>query len=214
MSDAANASILRNGRPAWAMPHSAHDRLIRRMRQFLPVGIGVLVILMLFAPLLTTTDLSFVLAKDRVDVASERLRVTAATYRGEDSNGRPFELHAKSAVQVSSRDPIVQLSGLSGQMGLANTTAHIAANRGRYDMGRERVLIEGPLRYRSDDGYRLDTRDVDISLKDRTITSGGPVDGHISLGDFSANQLLVNLPNRTVVLKGRARLHIVQGATR
>jgi lipopolysaccharide export system protein LptC len=34
------------------------------------------------------------------------------------------------------------------------------------------------------------------------------------LGTFTADQLQVNLPDRRVVLNGRARLHIVQGGLR
>ncbi len=199
-------------RLVWAMPHSSHDRLIGRMRKLLPAGIAILGGLMIFAPILVQSDLSFVLSKDRVEVAKERLRIAAATYRGEDSNGRAFELRANSAVQASSRDPVVKLTGLAGKMALNNTTGHITANRGRYDMDAERVAIDGPMHYRSEDGYRLDTSNVDISLKDRTITSAGPVTGNISIGDFAADRLHANLPTRVVVLEGRARLHIVQGA--
>jgi lipopolysaccharide export system protein LptC len=199
-------------RLAWALPHSSHDRLIGRLRKLLPAGIAILGGLMIFAPILVQSDLSFVLSKDRVEVAKERLRIAAATYRGEDSNGRAFELRASSAVQATSRDPIVKLSGLTAKMALNQTTGHITANRGRYDMDAERVTIDGPMHYRSDDGYRLDTSDVNISLRDRRITSVGPVNGNISIGDFAADHLNVNLPTRVVVLEGRARLHIVQGA--
>lgn len=214
MSEAASASQERDKRLAWAAPKSRHDRLIARMRKLLPAGIGILAVMMLTAPILTSSDLSFVLSKDRVDVASERLRVTAATYRGEDSNGRPFELRAGSAVQITSRDPVVKMTDLSGRMTLNSHKATISAQRGRYDMDKEYVSIDGPIQYRTDDGYRLDTRDVNISLRHRTITSAGAVDGNIPLGQFSANHILVNLPERIVVLQGRARLHIVQGATR
>jgi lipopolysaccharide export system protein LptC len=34
------------------------------------------------------------------------------------------------------------------------------------------------------------------------------------LGHFSADQMHVDMPSRRVVLTGRARLHIVQGALR
>jgi len=40
------------------------------------------------------------------------------------------------------------------------------------------------------------------------------VQGQMPLGRFSADQLQVNLPDRKVVLTGRARLHIVQGGLR
>ena len=57
----------------------------------------------------------------------------------------------------------------------------------------------------------MGTRDVDIDLRNNTLTSRGAVEGEMPLGRFSAGQLHANLPNRTVVLSGRARLHIVQG---
>jgi lipopolysaccharide export system protein LptC len=61
-------------------------------------------------------DVSFVLDKNKVDVAPERLRIDAAEYRGADDKGRPFKLHAGSAVQRSSAEPIVQLNDLSAEI--------------------------------------------------------------------------------------------------
>jgi lipopolysaccharide export system protein LptC len=46
------------------------------------------------------------------------------------------------------------------------------------------------------------------------MTSRGAVEGQMPLGSFAAGQLHANLPDRTVVLSGRARLHIVQGGLR
>jgi len=64
------------------------------------------------------------------------------------------------------------------------------------------------------DGYRMGTRDVDVDLRNNTMTSRGAVEGQMPLGTFSAGQLHANLPDRTVILSGRARLHIVQGGIR
>jgi len=58
------------------------------------------------------------------------------------------------------------------------------------------------------------TNDVDVDLRNSTMTSRGAVAGNIPLGQFSAGQLHANLPDRTVVLSGRARLHIPQGGLR
>ena len=108
MSEA--AEIVRGHRQVWAAPNSGHDRLIGLMRIALPIGIGVLVALLAMAPLTAGRDISFVLAKDNVEVARERMRVSEATYRGEDSKGQPFSIRAASAVQTKSSDPVVRRS--------------------------------------------------------------------------------------------------------
>lgn len=208
------ADQVRSERQLWAAAGSSHDRVIAIARVVLPMGVGALVAILAVAPLTLGRDISFVLSKDRVDVAGERLRVEAATYRGEDSKGQPFELRAGSAVQTSSRDPVVRLNDLSARIVLQDGPATIRANSGRYDMNSERVAVDGPVRFQSADGYELRTRDVAIDLKTRNVASGGRVDGEMPLGSFSGNRMTADLNNRVVVLEGQARLHIVQGRSR
>lgn len=210
----AHSTPARTARQLWAAPHSPHDRIVKWARLLFPALIGVLAAGLIFAPLTMRGEISFVLAKDKVDMAKERLRVTAATYRGEDGKGQPFELRAGSAVQTSSRDPVVRMRDLSASILLNDGPATLRADAGRYDMDREIVNVDGPIVFSSSDGYRLTTRDVAVGLKSRKMASGGPVEGRMPLGNFSANQLKADLATRTVTLEGRARLHIVQGAVR
>jgi lipopolysaccharide export system protein LptC len=208
------ADRVRSRRQHWAVPGSSHDRLIRTLRVALPIAIVALAALLAAAPLTVGRDISFVLAKDRVEVARERLRVSEARYRGTDSKGQPFMLRARSAVQVSSRDPVVRLNDLSARILLTDGPAAIAAQKGRYDMNSDHVMIDGPIVFRAADGYRIATRDVAVDLDSRQIVSGSAVDGQMPLGRFSAGRLRADLNQRIVVLDGRARLHIVQGASR
>lgn len=208
------ADKARTARQLWAASGSSHDRVIAVLRLVLPAAIVVLIVLLALAPLTVGRDISFVLSKDRVDVARERMQVTAATYRGQDSKGQPFILNAASAVQASSRDPVVRLKTLSAQIQLKDGPARVDASTGRYDMDKERVAVVGPVMFRSADGYQLETRDVDIDLKSRTASSNGPVNGRMNRGTFSADHLSADLNSRIIVLEGRARLHIVQGQAR
>lgn len=208
------ADKARTQRQLWAATGSGHDRVIAILRLVLPAAIAILIILLALAPLTVGRDISFVLSKDRVDVARERMQVTAATYRGQDSKGQPFTLNAASAVQASSRDPVVRLKTLAAEIQLKDGPARVDAGEGRYDMDKERVAVVGPVTFQSADGYRLETRDVDIDLKSRTAESNGPVTGRMTRGTFSADHLTADLNQRVVVLKGRARLHIVQGQAR
>lgn len=208
------ADRARSQRQVWAASGSSHDRLIGILRLVLPAAILALVVLLALAPLTVGRDISFVLSKDRVELARERMRVTTATYRGQDSKGQPFQLTAGSAVQVSSRDPVVRLQQLAAQIQLPEGPAKIVAGRGRYDMDTEKVAIDGPVNLRTADGYAIQTRDVGIDLKTRQVASQGRVDGRMNMGTFAGDRFTADLNKRVVVLEGRARLHIDQRQAR
>jgi lipopolysaccharide export system protein LptC len=209
MSDVARQ--MRSARQLWAAPGSGHDRLIGSLRILLPIGIGVLAAFLVMAPLTRSGDASFLLAKNNVVVAGERLRIERANYRGQDSKGRPFQLDAQSAIQKSSAEPVVRLNGLAAEIGLADGPARIVANQGRYNMDSEQVALDGPITYRSAGGYKLDTSNATIDLKSRTMKSQGAVTGSAPQGTFSADHMSANLEDRSVSLDGHARLRIIPG---
>lgn len=209
MSDIAQR--MHSARQVWAAPGSGHDRVIGFLRVVLPIAIGVLAAFLVMAPLTRNGDASFLLAKDNVEVAKERLKIEQARYRGQDSKGRPFALVAQSAIQKSSAEPIVRLHGLAAEIGLAEGPARIVANQGRYNMKTEQVALDGPVTFRSANGYTLDTSDATVDLKNRTMNSQGAVTGSAPQGTFSADHMSANLENRSVSLDGHARLRIVPG---
>lgn len=204
----------RTARQHWAAPGGRHDRLIGFLKAALPAIVGVLAAILATAPFTHDREVSFLLDKNKVDVATERMRVIEALYRGEDSKGQPFSLRAGSAVQKSSREPIVQLRDLEARLQIDGNASVVAAQRGLYNMDSEQVSIVGPLQYQSADGYRLTTRDVIIDLKSRDLHSVRRVDGRMPVGTFGADHLNADLKARTVTLNGNARLHIDQNGLR
>ncbi|HEY0627229.1 MAG TPA: LPS export ABC transporter periplasmic protein LptC [Allosphingosinicella sp.] len=199
---------------SWAAPGGFHDFLIGVLKLALPIAIGLLAAYLALAPLQKTKEISFILDKNKVDVAKERMRVQAARYQGLDARGRPFTISAASAIQATSSDPLVEINGMRAGIRLDEGPATIEAERGRYDLERETVNVVGPILFTAADGYRLQTRDVAVNLNDRTVTGTGRVEGQIPLGRFSADSMTASLPERHVTLQGRARLHIVQGGLR
>jgi len=198
----------------WARPGAAHDRLIGVVKIALPVLIGIIIAFLVFAPLEDKQEVSFLLKKEEVGRAEERMRIQAAQYRGQDNQGRPFVLDARAALQRSSSVPIVDIAGMSAQLQLDNGPARIEANRARYDTSQERVQVIGPIQVSAANGYRMTTHDVSVDLRGRRLASAGSVQGRMPLGTFTAGRLEADLGNRTVTLTGRARLHIVQGGLR
>lgn len=208
------AEIERSKRQHYAAPGGSHDRRIRLLSFILPTCVGALAAILALAPFTLAGELSFVLDKESVDVARERMRVTEAVYRGEDSQGRPFSLKAGSAVQKSSRDPVVELKDLSARILLGDGPAQIRANTGSYDMDRESVRVKGPIQAETSDGYRLSTNNVTVDLKERTLVSDDPVDGRTNIGTFRADNLQADLKERTITLEGNAQLRIQQNGLR
>lgn len=205
------ADVARNRRRAWAAGGGRHDRLIRLLQIGLPMAIGALSAVLLFAPFGQRSDIGFLLAKDSIEISPQRLRVEAARYTGTDSSGRPFSISAGSAVQKSAADPMVRMQDLSAMMVMSDGPATLSADRGQFDPSRDRVTIDSQLRFVAADGYRLETGAVAIDLKGRTLASGTPVSGSLPIGRFSADTISADLDRRIVRLQGHARLRIDQG---
>jgi lipopolysaccharide export system protein LptC len=204
----------RGAKQVWAVPGSAHDRLVRWSKIVLPSAVGILIAILALAPLGKRGDVSFILDKKKVETAHERMRVDTARYTGSDEKGQRFVMVANNAIQRSSDVPVVDISGVHAQLDQPPAPLLIAANKGRYNLDTQKVAIDGPVRVTGGDGYRLATRDVTVDLKQRRLQSSGPVSGEMRLGQFQAGQLKGDLNSRTVVLDGGARLKIVQGTVR
>ena len=212
MSEAATRK--RASKQHWAVPGSAHDRLVGWSKIVLPMAVGVLIAVLALAPLDRSGDVSFILDKKKVDTAPERMRVESARYVGTDDKGQQFVLSARRAVQPTSDVPIVDIEGILAEMALVQGPVRMAAEAGRYDLERRLVSVQGPVKVVGPDGYALETRDVTVDLGTRKLESAGPVSGRIALGPFTAGRLRADLNQRTVTLDGRARLKIEQGAVR
>jgi len=211
-------SELTDGRRAakrgWARPGGAHDWLMRFLKIVLPAGVGLLLAYLLLSPLSKEKEISFLLDKNKVDVARERLKMQSAEYRGLDDEGRPFSIQAARAVQAKSSVPIVDIGGMAARIQLSDGPATITADRARYHMETQKVDVLGPILVTTADGYRLETNDVAIDLNNNRLAGKGAVEGKMPLGRFTAGGMNVDLPQRRVVLTGRPRLHIDQGGLR
>jgi lipopolysaccharide export system protein LptC len=234
----------RTQRQHWAAPSGRHDRLIKFLRFALPVAIGILLALLTFSPFSSNSELSFLLDKSKVNMATERMRITEALYRGEDNKNRPFSIQAGSAVQKSSAEPIIRMQDLKGHIMLDDGPASVVAANGLYDLAAETIRVPGPISVKSGNGYSVVANNVQLGLKDQVMRSLGPlsfndgagfslvannviadlrskqirsqnrVSGQTSVGTFSANSMSADLKTRIVRLTGNAQLRINQNQLR
>ncbi len=193
-----------------APPGGSWDRTVATLKLALPAGAVAVLAACLIWPLTSQQEFSFILSKDRVAEAQERLRMDRAVYRGEDSNGQPFTIRAANAVQKTSDTPIVELRDISAELRTTDGPARAEAKVGRYDLEREQIDVVGPVTLRSAAGYALDTSDVSVDLATRKVTGSGEVAGKMPLGSFTAGRLTADVNGRSVVLDKGASLRIVQ----
>src|SRR5689334_25242706 len=137
MSDLATKE--RATRQRWAIPGSAHDKIVRLTKIGLPAAVGILVAVLALAPLDKHGDVSFILDKKKVENAPERMRVEQANYVGTDNKGQMFAIIANRAIQRSSDVPIVDITGIFARLALPQGPVLIGANQGRYNLDSHRV---------------------------------------------------------------------------
>lgn len=210
----AEADRLQVRRRISAAPGGLHDRIVRLLAVALPMGVGVLVALMALAPLSPRGEISFLLDRNKVAMVEDRLRVAAAMYRGQDAKGRNFSITAGSAVQHSARVPVVQMKDLVARLLLKEGPAVVNAEAGDYDVGRQVVDVAGPVNVETADGYRMTAMNVSLDIDRQHLVSRGPVEGRVPSGTFSADRLIADLPQHSVVLDGHARLRMAPGKLR
>lgn len=209
MSDV--ALRMRSERQRWAAPGSGHDTLIAILRVVLPSAVGVVAALMVFLPLTAGGDVSFVLDRNKVEVTKERLRVQAATYRGQDNKGQPFTLIAQSAVQKNAAEPIVDINDMMADIQLADGPGKLVAPSGRFNLNNQQVEVNGPITFNGPKGYTLKSNGATVDLKQKTMEGNGGVSGTVPQGNFTADSMNADLENRVVRLNGHATMTFPRG---
>ena len=192
------ADRIRDRRQAFAAPGSRLDRIVRILAVGLPAAVGVVAAMMLITPLGPRGEVSFLLDRNKVAIAEDRLRMDNALYRGVDGQGRPFSIEAGDAVQRSNAVPLVEMHRL---------VARIVLPEGP-------VTIPGTVQFTASDGYAITASNVSVFLPERRLLGEGGVEGVLPAGTFSADRIEADLPERTVALIGNARLRMVPGQMR
>ncbi|MDG2002307.1 MAG: LPS export ABC transporter periplasmic protein LptC [Novosphingobium sp.] len=210
----AQADLIRDRRRIFATPGGFHDRLISFLAKALPAAIGLVAAIMILSPLSPRGEISFLLDRNRVAITNQRIKVDEASYRGKDANGRPFVVTASSAVQASSKSPVVEMSKLVAKMELREGPARLWAKQGLYNFRTEEISVDGPVNFEAADGYLMTTNNVDIDLETRSAVGSGGVEGTVPTGTFRADRIIADLDARRITLEGSARLRMTPGKLR
>lgn len=206
------ASLTRRQRAA--LPGSNRDRIFGVLKWLLPAAAAAMLGTIVIWPLTKAQEFSFLLDKDKVAMAQERLRLDNAVYRGETSKGEAFTISAGGAVQRSSAVPIVELTALTAKLLTRDGPATVVAPSGRYFLEADKLQISGPVTLNSAAGYSLDSATVDIDLAARSVATDAAVVGTLPIGTFKAGRLRTDIMGRRMILDRGVHLRIYGRAGR
>jgi lipopolysaccharide export system protein LptC len=211
MSDLADRQ--REARRRSMLPGGPRDAVVSVAKWALPAASLALFAVLIILPLTATREFSFLLSKDSAARAGERMRIEAATYRGETARGEAFEIIAKSGVQKTSAVPIVRLTGLSARVEQQEGPATVTAPSGEFFIEENRLVVDGPVVARSSSGFSLDGNAIQVSLPDNRVTTTETVSGTLPMGTFRADSFSADIQGRKVLLLGNVKLRITPNRT-
>jgi lipopolysaccharide export system protein LptC len=198
----------REARRRSMLPGGTRDVLVTTAKWVLPAASLLLFAVLVLLPLSASQEFSFLLSKDNAARAGERMRIEAATYRGETLRGEPFEIVAQSGVQKSSAVPVVMLRGLSARLDQQEGPATVSAPSGAFFIEENRLVVDGPVVARSASGFSLDGNDITVSIAENRVSTDAPVSGTLPMGTFRADRFSADIQGREVRLDGGVRLRI------
>ncbi|MDQ6702472.1 MAG: hypothetical protein M3Z96_04880 [Pseudomonadota bacterium] len=112
---------------------------------------------------------------------------------GVQTDGRPFEIKARSGNQDITVPDIVELLGIDSKIGAADaSTTWVSAARGIYDSLHDKMTLEGDIRIKSSTGYDIWLRTARIDFTTGGLVSEEPVRVDLDGGTIAAKQLDVS----------------------
>ena len=132
---------------------------------------------------------------------------------GVQTNGRPFEVKARSGTQDITAPDIIELLGIDSKLGAADaSTTWVSAARGIYDSLHDKMTLEGDIRIKSSTGYDMWMRTARIDFATGGLVSEEPVRVILDGGTIAAKQLYVSDNGHKVSFGGEVTSMIDTGA--
>lgn len=131
-------------------------------------------------------------------------------FRGFDGNDQPFTVTADYAVQREGG--AVQLVNLAADMTLqGGKWVSLKAKDGLLQMKEKKMTASGEVNVFYDDGYELNTQQLNVDMNTKTISSSQPVHGQGPIGTIEASGFEAFHESKAIRFTGPVKLTIFTG---
>ncbi|MGI8570760.1 MAG: hypothetical protein ACR2KT_17805 [Methylocella sp.] len=191
--------------------HSARVRLFRRAA----IAGSLLAIALISAVVLLNRlrHLPGDISVGRAALDGTKITLDFPKISGVQTDGRPFEIKARSGIQDIMAPRIIELLGIESKIGTTDaSTTWVSAARGIYDSLHDKMTLEGDIRIKSSTGYDIWLRTARIDFSTGGLVSEEPVRVILDGGTIAAKQLDVSDNGHKVSFGGEVTSMIDTGA--
>jgi lipopolysaccharide export system protein LptC len=169
-----------------------HSRRVQVLRWVLPSaalgGLGLIALVVWVDPLRFYRDLPIEFG--RITITDNKLTIEAPKLTGFTQDRRPYSVTAASAAQDLSQSNIIELTGIHGQVELANRgETDMRAKSGVYDMKAGNLQLNGGIEIGATGGYQIWLTDALVEVRKGHIVTRNPVKAVFPDGSLEARRL-------------------------
>jgi lipopolysaccharide export system protein LptC len=194
-----------------ARRHSARVRLFRRA-----AIAGSLLAITLISAVVLWNPLRHVpgdISVGRAAIDGTKITLDFPKISGVQTDGRSFEIKARSGTQDTAAPAIIELLGIDSKIGAADaSTTWVSAARGVYDSRHDKMTLEGDIRIKSSTGYDIWLRTARIDFTTGGLVSEEPVKVVLDGGTIAAKEMDVSDNGHKVSFGGEVTSMIDTGA--
>jgi lipopolysaccharide export system protein LptC len=169
-----------------------HSRRVRILRWALPAaalgGLALIALFLVLDPFRFYRD--FPIEFGRISITDNKLTIDAPKLTGFTQDRRPYSVTADSAAQDLAKSNIIELSGIHGQVELANRgETSMRAKAGLYDMKAGVLRLSQGIEITATGGYRVSLTDALLEVRKGHIVTDKPVRAIFPEGSLVADRL-------------------------
>jgi len=187
---------------------SRYSRFVLLMKLALPVIAGVVIVLVIVWPELTSSPERFRIGISDLSVETAGgQRVVNARFNGIDSSNRPYSVTADAVVQAENGKGRFELNQPKADITLeSGAWVAITSPSGTYWRNRELLQLAGGVNLFHDQGYEFKTPEASIDFASGTAAGDRPVAGQGPFGRITAEGFHIVENGARVLFKGKASL--------
>ena len=182
---------------------------ISLLKLFLLSLSAALILLMLFWPVLNSTDESGPSEplESFLKESLGQLLVKEARINLTDTDGRPYMVTAKEIIQNAEQDNLYDLSHPVADLITPDFKwGVVEAKAGAFDQLNNSLRLTGDVTFDHADGYQLLTDDLHIDFKAGHAESTSPTFGEGAIGQFTSDGFLIEERGQVLRLKGKSQV--------
>jgi lipopolysaccharide export system protein LptC len=192
--------------------HSTRVRVLRRVILAGAVlGIAGIVVFAFFNPFrLVIPNLSI----NSVGLNGSQITMDQPKLNGFRSDGRPYSLLAKSAVQDAKTPNVLELHDIDAHVTMGDKSViHVVSSIGFYDSSKETMELKSEVHLSSDNGLDVRMQSAHVEFKSGSVDTDAPLTVVMSTGTVSADSMHMTDNGKQISFEGNVHTVISPAAT-